>query len=1017
MSYGNEGDYGFPVGGLQLIETPRSKDTKHTGTYHNYSYTNHKNHNKIHSNKAPEPSPKQRKPIVISGYKSVYIYKPKDIYVLDFGDGSNSDDYQGLVTKAEDFFGFEEAHSENDNIRLCSDGFVYRQSKDDERIIVKCDPETDEELEVFLDASSMGVRGANVTTCIDGRYLRIGFFPCCHPPAYYYYDIYTKGQTTVPKLIFPTCSPYHGQPNDPGLPSNKFRLILVSYENWRGFVYGESYDTSLPGDRFCELVDLLNTYSYGVRSGTRSFKLDNSNYIITSLYGIYKFNIDTITLEQLYFDDTFYSTDYTMYDKYIYFTKKSVLYRYNLETNSIDKTISLPIDPTMDIVGKCGYLPYRFRLTPTKDFVLIEVSEGSYNSCGGFYQINTPIHFDTFYFLVDLKKEKVNLFFLPDENEFVGAIKDDNIIVSKREYTEETDEDEISVTIFTLYDLTTDSIIELAPVYYCNIHSSHHYSFRTCILSGLPYCNTINSDDDAIYLTGSLTRNEDDIKNYKITEVKIERELVACPVKVENYVCHIYRDNTFHLIRYSNGKTDIAEPGDDIAEPIYLNIEIPDEVGFSPFTIEIINKSKMKFSEYFIFFGDGHFVSLKELNTYSHTYRRPGRYHLVIYAYTEEGIIAEYRTTIFVSRENQIPIARCDVSSNPTYINREVEFANLSTGSFDDVLWHFGDGQLSNEFEPKHIYTTPGIYIIKLELLLKGNTVSTCSRTIQVKDLNLLKLRCSRPLELKTSIQANIKKRIVKNRIYPEPFRLNIILPYSLKVNGKVEINPEPFKLDLSLAYSLKVNGKLEIHPEPFKLGISLPYSLKINGKIEINPKPFKLKTQFLGKLSKRITKNVIFVPPFEMLMNFNGNVFLDKDIGEIPIIKLNDYDSLIVKGETVTFSVEVENNPSYIEWEIDGNTLYGSSITYTFNKGGDYVIKVSAENKVGKSSISFNILVLDKIIETSTLKYFYILYTMLNKVFIYNAITDEFYTSVGGFGSELGKFNEPTSLTVSEPT
>jgi len=153
------------------------------------------------------------------------------------------------------------------------------------------------------------------------------------------------------------------------------------------------------------------------------------------------------------------------------------------------------------------------------------------------------------------------------------------------------------------------------------------------------------------------------------------------------------------------------------------------------------------------------------------------------------------------------------------------------------------------------------------------------------------------------------------------------------------------------------------------------------------------------------------------MLMNFNGNVFLDKDIGEIPIIKLNDYDSLIVKGETVTFSVEVENNPSYIEWEIDGNTLYGSSITYTFNKGGDYVIKVSAENKVGKSSISFNILVLDKIIETSTLKYFYILYTMLNKVFIYNAITDEFYTSVGGFGSELGKFNEPTSLTVSEPT
>lgn len=40
-------------------------------------------------------------------------------------------------------------------------------------------------------------------------------------------------------------------------------------------------------------------------------------------------------------------------------------------------------------------------------------------------------------------------------------------------------------------------------------------------------------------------------------------------------------------------------------------------------------------------------------------------------------------------------------------------FTNLATGDFTNVAWDFGDGNFSNEINPKHIYTRTGTYTIK----------------------------------------------------------------------------------------------------------------------------------------------------------------------------------------------------------------------------------------------------------------------------------------------------------------
>jgi gliding motility-associated-like protein len=42
-----------------------------------------------------------------------------------------------------------------------------------------------------------------------------------------------------------------------------------------------------------------------------------------------------------------------------------------------------------------------------------------------------------------------------------------------------------------------------------------------------------------------------------------------------------------------------------------------------------------------------------------------------------------------------------------------VEFKNLATGDFTKISWDFGDGNFSNEENPKHIYTREGTYTIK----------------------------------------------------------------------------------------------------------------------------------------------------------------------------------------------------------------------------------------------------------------------------------------------------------------
>lgn len=64
---------------------------------------------------------------------------------------------------------------------------------------------------------------------------------------------------------------------------------------------------------------------------------------------------------------------------------------------------------------------------------------------------------------------------------------------------------------------------------------------------------------------------------------------------------------------------------------------------------------------------------------------------------------------------------------HPIQANRVV-FSNISTGSFNQVYWDFGDSNHSHQMNPQHLYSQPGIYYACLSIS-SNDTLHPCSDT------------------------------------------------------------------------------------------------------------------------------------------------------------------------------------------------------------------------------------------------------------------------------------------------
>ncbi|MGM0665974.1 MAG: PKD domain-containing protein [Bacteroidota bacterium] len=106
-----------------------------------------------------------------------------------------------------------------------------------------------------------------------------------------------------------------------------------------------------------------------------------------------------------------------------------------------------------------------------------------------------------------------------------------------------------------------------------------------------------------------------------------------------------------------------------------------------------------------------------------------------VWIYDEEGIY-EVRLVLFgndgsiITERGKVtvypkPEARFEISEgNPSLPDEQVRFYNFSQNA-SEWEWDFGDGTVSNEFEPAHFYDRPGSYTVKLKAISEYGCVDS----------------------------------------------------------------------------------------------------------------------------------------------------------------------------------------------------------------------------------------------------------------------------------------------------
>jgi PKD repeat protein len=179
---------------------------------------------------------------------------------------------------------------------------------------------------------------------------------------------------------------------------------------------------------------------------------------------------------------------------------------------------------------------------------------------------------------------------------------------------------------------------------------------------------------------------------------------------------------------------------DSLCETVELN---PLPICTIDFTTEIIDL-KASFtglysgtkSKIFWDFGDG--ATGRNLKT-SHKYRVPGSYNISLYIYDKKnGCEARQAKNIMVIGDSSSCISFFTYNMSSA---RTISFVNQSFGKNLIFQWNLGDGSISNDTNPVHLYQNPGKYNVVLKIQDNTNMSKSTYNTripVDVENIDIL---------------------------------------------------------------------------------------------------------------------------------------------------------------------------------------------------------------------------------------------------------------------------------------
>lgn len=102
---------------------------------------------------------------------------------------------------------------------------------------------------------------------------------------------------------------------------------------------------------------------------------------------------------------------------------------------------------------------------------------------------------------------------------------------------------------------------------------------------------------------------------------------------------------------------------------------------------------------------------------------------MVIYAILSGGCAKET-----VNEEITEPVAVFDIKNEIHPAPCEVSFVNHSTGNSENCRWDFGDGTISQDDHPEHVYSAGGTYAVRLTVTNKLGSEAVTYKTLTIPE-------------------------------------------------------------------------------------------------------------------------------------------------------------------------------------------------------------------------------------------------------------------------------------------
>jgi len=176
--------------------------------------------------------------------------------------------------------------------------------------------------------------------------------------------------------------------------------------------------------------------------------------------------------------------------------------------------------------------------------------------------------------------------------------------------------------------------------------------------------------------------------------------------------------------------TDYTGQTSAVSEPDYIVVTEPPVAadfsaepreGIPPLSVQFTDLSSGAVAEWLWDFGDGQTGA--EQNPL-HIYESVGVYDVTLSVHSAQG--EDTKTMVqYIAVLDNPPDAGFAVSPASGKAPLRVRFTDTSSGNITRRLWHFGDGEYSEEESPEHVYAVPGSYTVALRVLGATGIVDT----------------------------------------------------------------------------------------------------------------------------------------------------------------------------------------------------------------------------------------------------------------------------------------------------